>query len=45
MNVKPAPGPRTTPAPPPRPVRPHYLQSTTPTDARTALQQSLDRRW
>lgn len=45
MNAKPTPGPRPAPAPQSRLVRPQYAPAVTPADARTALQQSLDRRW
>jgi hypothetical protein len=45
MNGKPTPGPRPAQGTPLRPTRPQYAVPTTPTDARAALQQSLDRRW
>jgi hypothetical protein len=45
MNIKSTPGPRPVQAARPRTARPQYLEPSMPTDARTALQQSLDRRW
>lgn len=45
MNGKSTPGSRPAPAAQPRPTRPQYALSTAAADARTALQQSLDRRW